>query len=145
MEWTEARIAELSRLWKAGNSASQCARMLGNTTRAAVIGKVHRLGIAARGAAAVPQPKPAKAAPKQPVVREVTSASREHPSPQVAARVMASDAIVSLEPFMCRWPIGDPTLVGFRFCGQRAKLNGPYCDAHRVSAYQNRPTQKLRA
>ncbi len=50
--WTEQRVADLRRLWAEGLSASQIARRLGNTTRNAVIGKVHRLGLASR------QPQP---------------------------------------------------------------------------------------
>ena len=52
MSWTDQRVADLRRLWAEGLSASQIARRLGNTTRNAVIGKVHRLGLASR------QPQP---------------------------------------------------------------------------------------
>ncbi|MCC6467254.1 MAG: global cell cycle regulator GcrA-like protein [Alphaproteobacteria bacterium] len=52
MSWTEQRVNDLQRLWSEGLSASQIARRLGGTTRNAVIGKVHRLGLASR------QPQP---------------------------------------------------------------------------------------
>jgi GcrA cell cycle regulator len=45
MEWNDTLIAELTRLWREGFSASQVARQLGGVTRSAVISKVHRLGI----------------------------------------------------------------------------------------------------
>ena len=48
MEWTEARVDELKRLWEDGLSASQIAERLGDITRNAVIGKAHRLGLSAR-------------------------------------------------------------------------------------------------
>lgn len=36
----------------------------------------------------------------------------------------------TIEANQCRWPIGDPRLPGFHFCGAK-KLDGrPYCAAH---------------
>ena len=43
MSWTPEREEKLKTLWKKGHPASQIARMLGDTTRNAVIGKAHRL------------------------------------------------------------------------------------------------------
>ena len=45
MAWTDDRVEILTKLWGEGLSASQIARELGDVTRNAVIGKVHRLGI----------------------------------------------------------------------------------------------------
>src|ERR1041385_8740709 len=44
MTWSDDRVEQLKKLWEAGLSASQIAAELGNVTRNAVIGKVHRLG-----------------------------------------------------------------------------------------------------
>ena len=46
MAWTDDRVEILTKLWGEGLSASQIARELGDVTRNAVIGKVHRLGLA---------------------------------------------------------------------------------------------------
>lgn len=47
--WTDERVDTLKSLWTEGLSASQIARVLGEgVTRNAVIGKVHRLGLAGR-------------------------------------------------------------------------------------------------
>ncbi|MEL6502935.1 MAG: GcrA family cell cycle regulator [Pseudomonadota bacterium] len=46
--WTEERVARLAKLWAEGLSASQIAADLGEVTRNAVIGKVHRLGLSGR-------------------------------------------------------------------------------------------------
>ena len=43
MSWTPEKVEKLRRLWKKGHSGSEIARMLGDTTRNAVIGKAHRL------------------------------------------------------------------------------------------------------
>ena len=48
MSWTIEREKKLRELWKKGHSASQIANILGETTRNAVIGKAHRLKLAAR-------------------------------------------------------------------------------------------------
>lgn len=82
MSWTDERIATLRELWEQGLSASQIAGKLGNITRNAVIGKVHRLGLSGRPSpvrtdrAATPA-----AAPAAPVA--VAPAA---PAPQAPAR-----------------------------------------------------------
>ena len=48
MAWTDDRVELLKKLWAEGLSASQIARELGEVTRNAVIGKVHRLGLSGR-------------------------------------------------------------------------------------------------
>ena len=48
MSWTDERVDLLKKLWADGLSASQIAGELGNVTRNAVIGKVHRLGLSGR-------------------------------------------------------------------------------------------------
>jgi GcrA cell cycle regulator len=55
MSWTDERVEFLSRLWLEGKSASQIAAALGGgLTRNAVIGKVHRLGLAGRVKSSAP-------------------------------------------------------------------------------------------
>lgn len=48
MSWTDERIEKLEKLWNEGLTASQIAQELGDVTRNAVIGKVHRLGLKSR-------------------------------------------------------------------------------------------------
>jgi GcrA cell cycle regulator len=49
MAWTDERVDVLRTMWLGGSSASQIAAVLGDVTRNAVIGKVHRLGLSGRG------------------------------------------------------------------------------------------------
>ncbi|MGL4260145.1 MAG: GcrA family cell cycle regulator, partial [Afipia sp.] len=63
ISWTDDRVEQLKKLWEAGLSASQIAAELGNITRNAVIGKVHRLGLSGRAKS------PSSAAPRQRKVR----------------------------------------------------------------------------
>ena len=46
----------------------------------------------------------------------------------------------------CRWPIGDPQMAGFHFCGEHASDGHPYCQEHTAQAStpsRPRPIQKL--
>jgi GcrA cell cycle regulator len=73
MSWNDDRVELLKKMWSEGQSASQIAKELGNVTRNAVIGKVHRLGLSNRAGAppvkaevkveVKPAPKPAEAPP----------------------------------------------------------------------------------
>src|SRR5258705_9433286 len=66
LTWTDDRVEQLKKLWEAGLSASQIAAELGNVTRNAVIGKVHRLGLSGRAKSpppAAPRPRQAPPAP----------------------------------------------------------------------------------
>jgi hypothetical protein len=57
--WTDERVEALRKLWADGKSAAQVASAIGGgATRCAVIGKVHRIGIANRSFAAVPENAP---------------------------------------------------------------------------------------
>ncbi|MBN8911142.1 MAG: hypothetical protein J0H65_03615 [Rhizobiales bacterium] len=42
----------------------------------------------------------------------------------------------TLMPGDCRWPIGDPQLSGFHFCGSRKVDGRSYCDLHLRRAFQ---------
>ncbi len=63
--WTDERVELLKKLWSDGLSASQIAAELGNVTRNAVIGKVHRLGLSGRAKSAAAPAAPRKAEPAQ--------------------------------------------------------------------------------
>ncbi|KLK92862.1 GcrA cell cycle regulator [Microvirga vignae] len=156
--WTDERVELLKRLWTDGLSASQIAAELGNVTRNAVIGKVHRLGLSGRAKDA----KPTTAAPRARKVTRAPSAPtpiapQAHsnvvlaPIPLQPAReereVMVEEedvaipmservTIMDLRESMCRWPMGDPTKPEFRFCGARSITGLPYCTHHARIAYQ---------
>ena len=67
--WTDPRIETLTALWRSGLSASQIARTLGGVTRNAVIGKLHRLGLAGRETPQRPRSIRAARAPVRPSQR----------------------------------------------------------------------------
>ena len=83
MAWTDERIALLKQYWEEGRSASQIAEMLGESlSRNAVIGKAHRLGLAARPsplktgrAESDPPAPPERSAPRPPRPAAVSTPS----------------------------------------------------------------------
>jgi GcrA cell cycle regulator len=38
----------------------------------------------------------------------------------------------------CMWPVGDPKLPDFHFCGEPVSPNKPYCDTHCAVAYHKK-------
>ena len=76
MSWTDERVELLKKMWGEGQSASRSAKELGEGTRNAVIGKVHRLGLSNRATTTTKSDAKAKAAPKQ-----ETKAAPKSPSP----------------------------------------------------------------
>lgn len=159
LSWTEERVALLRRLWEDGQSASKIAAQLGGVTRNAVIGKVHRLGLAGRVKSGEDAPivalKPAEpekpaivAAAPEPAVIVSHRPAPEFPQAAAPVPVAASASepaaiavskrvtIMDLRESMCRWPLGDPTTPEFRFCGARSITGLPYCTHHAEIAYQ---------
>jgi len=158
MAWTEERISLLTKLWTDGHTASQIALALGEaTTRNAVIGKAHRLGLSGR-------PVPARA--ERPLTRRPSSPkplrphgqkqARAHTPHSLGARPLSARGAESLQPMprlidipvgpgvsllkitdkMCKWPLGHPGDENFRFCGNGASAGSPYCEGHAQMAYQ---------
>jgi GcrA cell cycle regulator len=144
MGWTDERVELLKKLWQDGLSASQIAKQLGGVTRNAVIGKVHRLGLSGRATPSKPQRTVFKAPrPPRPVsAHHAPSVPRRLAEPQpspAALRILDEEpgtaTVLTLGAHMCKWPIGDPALDNFTFCGRRTD-DGPYCQHHAQVAYQ---------
>ncbi len=147
MDWTEDAIATLRQLWSEGLSTAEIGRRMG-ISKNAVVGKAHRLNLAARPSpirrvpSAAPSPRPARRAARPAMPR---------PSPMMAGTPMAprppADRPAPVVPMRpppqplrlgngtCCWPLGDPGTPGFRFCGAQALLGKPYCAEHAALAY----------
>lgn len=98
MSWTDERVETLKKMWSEGQSASQIAKELGGVTRNAVIGKVHRLGLSNRAAAAAPE-KAEPAAKAAPSKREEAPAE---PAPKPAAPAPRAAASAPVNPTMAQ-------------------------------------------
>lgn len=156
--WTDDRIAELTRLWSEGHSASEIAMTLGGgLTRNAVLGKVHRLKLDARRtvvSARKPKVHGNKGQPKSNAIvartirrqEDAATKARRVPTRETAPPVLEEgDAggvdvtrligLVDLTNSACKWPVGDPLVKGFGFCGQPAAEGKPYCELHCSRSY----------
>ena len=150
MSWTDERVEILKKLWQDGLSASQIAAELGGVTRNAVIGKVHRLGLSGRG-------QPTSSIKRQRRThsgggrrtRTVTYGNLALkqsvdalPEPELVPRrnvvvpIPKKLTIFQLTEQTCKWPVGDPGLEDFHFCGHDSLDNRPYCEYHASVAYQ---------
>lgn len=162
MGWNDERVELLKRFWSEGLSASQIAGRLGGVTRNAVIGKVHRLGLSGRATTsrmkthrtrvrpaapgataqkrvAAPNNKPRFAQLGNPAVRALYQPEVEPfvPSVEELDIPMAErKSIQTLSECSCRWPIGDPQLADFHFCGKNKVPGLPYCEFHARRAFQ---------
>jgi GcrA cell cycle regulator len=150
--WSDDRVEQLKKLWEAGLSASQIAAELGNVTRNAVIGKVHRLGLSGRAKSPTTSvPRPRKARPAQHIIRITRPVARGNTALAQAFEVeyeadpIAFDNVVpmsqrktllELNEDTCHWPVGDPGSPDFFFCGGKSLANLPYCAHHSRIAYQ---------
>ena len=156
MSWTDERVERLKKLWLDGLSASQIALELGGVTRNAVIGKVHRLGLSGRArstshASISRQKRPGRNSfnqkPARPAQRQgVNGQSRsgamtlrnngildeEFATAPIALKL----ALTDLTEGTCKWPLGDPQMDDFHFCGHPPKEATPYCAYHARLAFQ---------
>ncbi len=148
MEWTEEAIIRLRALWAEGHSTAEIGRRMG-ISKNAVVGKAHRLNLAARPspirrdgvkAPRRRQPRrvqgstlPALSAELTPMpviepparlIERPAPALRAIPSPRPGARVTP-----------CCWPLGEPGTRNFRFCDVDAIAGKPYCEEHSSLAY----------
>lgn len=167
-DWTDERIETLRKLWAEGLTCSQIAARFGDVSRNAVIGKVHRLGLAGRamirtkGRGTWTPAKRRAAAKKAAATRSRTKRSRlallaalplngrvgeSSPVPPTPLPMEVDPPIpleqrrtvATLTQSCCRWPIGDPQHEDFHFCGAPRTWGFPYCARHTRRAYNSSP------
>lgn len=145
--WTDERVTLLKRLYADGLSASQMAAQLGYVTRNAVVGKLHRLGIAKP-----PRGKPVPREKKEYKPREVIGVrpamsgrpalpilALPDPDPDVIENIIPIGqrcGLLDLNESKCRWPLGTPGMIDFYFCGGAPLEGTPYCGYHCRVAYE---------
>ena len=140
MSWTPERENKLRALWKKGHTASQIAKLIGNTTRNAVIGKAHRLNLEARAVS-----KKLSTAPKVRLENNEVEVKKEKLSRKARFKSLLLDKnfepenpkkLADLTDNTCRWPIGHPYEKDFYFCGRKPLEKFPYCKLHVLYAFQ---------
>lgn len=165
--WTEERVELLKKLWSDGLACSEIAAELGGTTRNAVIGKVHRLGLSGRAknlSGLAPRPRKPRAQNRRRVLRSMLGvgfaaaaqfeADAEPEAELLEVPVEQRKTLLQINDKHCHWPVGDPASGNFYFCGGEAvegKLGGgcqssliPYCEYHCRVAYQPYERRSMR-
>lgn len=153
MEWTDDSITQLRALWAEGLSTAEIGRRM-MISKNAVVGKAHRLSLAARPSpirreapAAVQAPMPPRrltgptlpplSAPPAPAAAPAATVVRVRPPAPapVVAPVRTQAAARPVRAAACCWPIGEPGTPSFHFCGGDAAPGKPYCPEHAQIAY----------
>ena len=152
--WTKQRTRVLRRRWAQGARVWEITAELGHgITYNAVIGKIHRLGIADRSpyggapgrrytANTRPADRPVHALRaawwfrKGPLPAWVVDATPYVETVGADARIprRRRRSLLELEDETCRWPVGDPRSSRFFFCGAQSLRNKPYCAEHAARA-----------
>ena len=135
--WTEDRVSRLKELWGSGKTAAQIAEELGNVTRNAVIGKVHRMGLCGRATPHVPGAgRPDQRRERRGRIPPKKARRLPRPAhPPLTAPDTGLASVVSVRLGQCRWPIGEPQDEAFCLCG-RPRERGAYCAPHGALAYR---------
>ena len=136
--WDESREAKLKELWEKGHTASQIAKILGDTTRNAVIGKAHRLKLAGRVQSKRPEKQKKEAAIGQSKEERYISRRSRFKS-LLLDKDFEPESPKKLEELgdkNCRWPIGHPDEENFYFCGRSPIEGFSYCKLHVLYAFQ---------
>jgi len=142
--WTAERIEQLRNYVVAGLTCSQIAAEIG-VSRNAVIGKIHRLGLASGRAAATPARRcpPRARRPRLPTQRQMLrlvydqARLSDDAAPDCGPVDSAEPcSLLDLAQGKCRWPISDPGNADFAFCGNEAVAGFSYCVGHARMAYR---------
>lgn len=150
--WTDDRVAQLKELWAGGFSCSAIAKEIGDVTRCAVIGKIHRLGLP------MPETKISRVGlpgkrKKEPSIRRTRRfvfgprGPRFVLMPDLSYRDVKPEAgfrgltLLQLKEGQCRYPSGGEGDEPFLFCGQPVQEGSSYCPACHARCWV-KPPQK---
>lgn len=146
--YSDEQIAIIAERLRAGDSATEIAAYLPGKTRNAIIGLVHRnktlnaIGFARKGGDGRKRGthsmyvRPSRAKPRDqwvlttPKYRKPAwfdSVPKDAPEPKMISTIDLRDGV-------CRWPVGDPLMEGFGYCGHDA-VGHAYCGFHCRLAY----------
>ena len=139
MSWTPEREEKLKELWKKGHSASQISKILGETTRNAVIGKAHRLKLESRIVSKNNRAKINTRIEKDNVTTGKRIGRKEKFKALLLYKNFEPENPTKLEDLTdkhCRWPLGERMEPASLFCGRKSMEKFPYCKLHLLYAFQ---------
>ena len=120
--WDEKQLGKLKKLWDQGLPITKIGLELG-VSRNAIAGKAHRLGLPKRNS-----PISISGDPRKNQVVPTFETNKELP-----LKILLRE--VEWSRNRCCWPIGDPKLPGFSFCGTSIMPGRPYCEEQSNLAY----------
>ena len=120
--WDEKNLERLKKLWDEGLPITKIGLELG-VSRNSIAGKAHRLGLPKRNSPISKSGEP----------RKNKSISNFETSKELPLKILLRE--VEWSRNRCCWPIGDPKLPGFSFCGTSIMPGRPYCEEHSNLAY----------
>ena len=122
--WDEDKLNKLKKLWDDGLPITKIGNELG-VSRNSIAGKAHRMGL----------PKRNSPISKSGELRKNQSKKNLETNRDLPLKIMLRN--VEWSRNRCCWPIGDPKLPGFAFCGTPITPGRPYCEEHSNLAYTN--------
>ena len=122
--WDEQKLNKLKKLWDEGLPITKIGIEIG-VSRNAIAGKAHRMGLPKRNSPISKSGDP----------RKNQKTLSKNSSQQLPLKIMLRE--VEWSRNRCCWPIGDPKLPGFSFCGTSIIPGRPYCEEHSNLAYTN--------
>ena len=123
--WDEDKLNKLRKLWDDGLPITKIGNEIG-VSRNAIAGKAHRMGLPKRNSPISKSGDPRK---------NQKTINSDNIREQLPLKIMLRD--VEWSRNRCCWPIGDPKLPGFSFCGTSIIPGRPYCEEHSNLAYTN--------
>ena len=122
--WDEQKLNKLKKLWDEGLPITKIGIEIG-VSRNAIAGKAHRLGLPKRNSPISKSGDP----------RKNQNTLSKNTVQQLPLKITLRK--VEWSRNRCCWPIGDPKLPGFSFCGTSIIPGRPYCEEHSNLAYTN--------
>ena len=120
--WDKKNLERLKKLWDEGLPITKIGLELG-VSRNSIAGKAHRLGLPKRNSPISKSGEP----------RKNTTTSNFEIGKELPLKILLRE--VEWSRNRCCWPIGDPKLPGFSFCGTSIMPGRPYCEEHSNLAY----------
>ena len=142
MSWTPERENKLKELWKKGLTGSEIAKTF-DTSRSAILGKVHRLNLEARTTSKKSTLK-TKTENNVQIKQEKLIGRRSRFKALLLDKSFPPEKPTKLEDLTdetCRWPLGPKLEPATFFCGRKpvesknSERRFPYCELHLLYGY----------
>lgn len=150
MFWDQDRTEQCVKLWNEGYSATEVANRIGRVSRNAVIGKIHRLGLAHRLTTVARKnrgnrtPKSGKSRSSFDAMLFVRKIPKVHESPLPPEPIRPDKlmAFADLTDKTCRFIYGDPKRPDSGFCPCEKAPGASYCAGHLAKCTEPRVPRK---